>query len=50
LPAELARDVRLDAPLVQLISQRFDAARDALGLRAAITPRRSRPWDTNGPA
>jgi 3-hydroxyisobutyrate dehydrogenase len=31
IAAELARDVGLDAPLVQLVSQRFNAARDALG-------------------
>jgi 3-hydroxyisobutyrate dehydrogenase len=27
----LARDVGIDAPLMQLVSRRFDAARDALG-------------------
>jgi 3-hydroxyisobutyrate dehydrogenase len=31
IAAELARDVGLDAPLLHLVSQRFDAARDALG-------------------
>ena len=49
IAAELARDVRLDAPLVQLISQRFDAARDALGYARDHTEA-IKAWDTNGPA
>ncbi len=31
IAADLAQDVKLDAPLVHLVSQRFDAAREALG-------------------
>jgi 3-hydroxyisobutyrate dehydrogenase len=48
IAAELARDVRLDAPLVQLISQRFDAARVALGYARDHTEA-IKAWDTNGP-
>jgi 3-hydroxyisobutyrate dehydrogenase len=48
IAAELARDVRLDAPLVQLISQRFDAARDALGYARDHTEA-IKAWDANGP-
>jgi 3-hydroxyisobutyrate dehydrogenase len=49
IAAELARDVRLDAPLVQLISQRFDAARDGLGYARDHTEA-IKAWDANGPA
>jgi 3-hydroxyisobutyrate dehydrogenase len=31
IAADLAQDVKLDAPLVRLVSQRFEAAREALG-------------------
>jgi 3-hydroxyisobutyrate dehydrogenase len=49
IAAELARDVRLDAPLVQLVSQRFDAARDALGYARDHTEA-IKAWDANSPA
>jgi 3-hydroxyisobutyrate dehydrogenase len=31
IAADLTRDLNFDAPLVQLVSARFDQARDALG-------------------
>ncbi len=46
IAADLARDVRLDAPLVRLVSQRFDAARDALGYTRDHTEA-IKAWDTN---
>ena len=49
IAAELAHDVRLDAPLVQLVSQRFDAARDALGYARDHTEA-IKAWDANDPA
>jgi 3-hydroxyisobutyrate dehydrogenase len=49
IAAELAQDVRLDAPLVRLVSQRFDAARDALGYARDHTEA-IKAWDANGPA
>jgi 3-hydroxyisobutyrate dehydrogenase len=46
IAAELAHDVKLDAPLVKLVSQRFDAARDALGYSRDHTEA-IKAWDTN---
>jgi 3-hydroxyisobutyrate dehydrogenase len=46
IAAELAQDVRLDAPLVRLVSQRFDAARDALGYGRDHTEA-IKAWDAN---
>ena len=42
IAADLTRDVKVDAPLVRLVSARFDQARDALGY-ASDNSRRSRP-------
>ncbi len=49
IASELAHDVKLDAPLVRLISQRFDDARDALGYARDHTEA-IKAWDRNDPA
>jgi 3-hydroxyisobutyrate dehydrogenase len=49
IAADLAHDVGLDAPLVRLVSQRFDAARDALGYTRDHTEA-IKAWDVNGGA
>jgi 3-hydroxyisobutyrate dehydrogenase len=49
IAADLAHDLRLDAPLVRLVSQRFDAARDALGYTRDHTEA-IKAWDKNGDA
>ncbi len=46
IAAQLADDVKLDAPLVQLVSQRFDAARDELGYARDHTEA-IKAWDAN---
>jgi len=46
IAAQLADDVSLDAPLVKLVSQRFDAARDALGYARDHTEA-IKAWDAN---
>jgi 3-hydroxyisobutyrate dehydrogenase len=46
IAADLARDVKLDAPLVHLVSQRFDAARDTLGYARDHTEA-IKAWDAN---
>jgi len=46
IAAQLADDVRLEAPLVRLVSQRFDAARDALGYARDHTEA-IKAWDAN---
>jgi 3-hydroxyisobutyrate dehydrogenase len=42
----LARDVGIDAPLMQLVSRRFDAARDSLGYTRDHTEA-IKAWDAN---
>lgn len=49
IAADLAHDMRLDAPLVRLVSQRFDAARDALGYGRDHTEA-IKAWDQDGAA
>jgi 3-hydroxyisobutyrate dehydrogenase len=46
IAAQLADDVKLDAPLVQLVSRRFDAARDKLGYARDHTEA-IKAWDAN---
>jgi 3-hydroxyisobutyrate dehydrogenase len=46
IAADLAHDVKLDAPLVDLVSRRFDAARDALGYARDHTEA-FRAWDAD---
>ena len=46
IAAQLTDDVRLEAPLVRLVSQRFDAARDALGYARDHTEA-IKAWDAN---
>jgi 3-hydroxyisobutyrate dehydrogenase len=46
IAADLARDLRLDAPLVRLISERFETARDALGYTRDHTEA-IKAWDRN---
>ena len=46
IAAQLADDVRLEAPPVRLVSQRFDAARDALGYARDHTEA-IKAWDAN---
>jgi 3-hydroxyisobutyrate dehydrogenase len=46
IAAGLARDLRLDAPLVHLVSERFEAARDALGYTCDHTEA-IKAWDKN---
>jgi 3-hydroxyisobutyrate dehydrogenase len=49
IAADLAEDVRLDAPLVRLVSQRFDSARDALGYARDHTEA-IKAWDQDSAA
>jgi 3-hydroxyisobutyrate dehydrogenase len=49
IAAGLARDLRLDAPLVRLVSERFETARDALGYTCDHTEA-IKAWDKNGAA
>jgi 3-hydroxyisobutyrate dehydrogenase len=49
IAADLAHDVKLDAPLVKLISQRFDDARDTLGYARDHTEA-IKAWDRNDTA
>jgi 3-hydroxyisobutyrate dehydrogenase len=49
IAADLARDVKLDAPLVRLVSQRFDAASDTLGYTRDHTEA-IKAWDANSVA
>jgi 3-hydroxyisobutyrate dehydrogenase len=46
IAADLAHELRLDAPLVRLVSQRFEAARDALGYTRDHTEA-IKAWDQN---
>lgn len=46
IAADLARDLRLDAPLVHLVSERFETARDALGYTRDHTEA-IKAWDNN---
>ena len=46
IAAELARELRLDAPLVHLVSERFETARDALGYTRDHTEA-IKAWDQN---
>ena len=46
IAADLTHDVGLDAPLVDLVSRRFDAARDALGYTRDHTEA-IKAWDAN---
>jgi 3-hydroxyisobutyrate dehydrogenase len=46
IAADLAHELRLDAPLVRLVSQRFEAARDALGYMRDHTEA-IKAWDQN---
>ena len=46
IAADLARDMGLDAPLVNLVSQRFDAARESLGYARDHTEA-IKAWDVN---
>jgi 3-hydroxyisobutyrate dehydrogenase len=46
IAADLAQRLRLDAPLVRLVSQRFEAARDALGYARDHTEA-IKAWDQN---
>ena len=46
IAADLAHELRLDAPLVRLVSQRFEAARDALGYTRDHTEA-IKAWDHN---
>jgi 3-hydroxyisobutyrate dehydrogenase len=49
IAADLARDVGLDAPLLDLVSRRFDAARDTLGYARDHTEA-IKAWDANSVA
>jgi hypothetical protein len=49
IAADLARDVSLDAPLAQLVSQRFEAACDTLGYTRDHTEA-IKAWDANSVA
>jgi 3-hydroxyisobutyrate dehydrogenase len=49
IAADLARELRLDAPLVRLVSERFEAARDALGYTRDHTEA-IKAWDQNSAA
>jgi 3-hydroxyisobutyrate dehydrogenase len=46
IAADLAHELRLDAPLVRLVSKRFEAARDALGYTRDHTEA-IKAWDQN---
>jgi 3-hydroxyisobutyrate dehydrogenase len=46
IAAELARELRLDAPLLHLVSERFETARDALGYTRDHTEA-IKAWDQN---
>jgi 3-hydroxyisobutyrate dehydrogenase-like beta-hydroxyacid dehydrogenase len=46
IAADLAQKLQLDAPLVRLVSERFDAARDALGYGRDHTEA-IKAWDQN---
>jgi 3-hydroxyisobutyrate dehydrogenase len=46
IAADLAQDLRLDAPLAELVSQRFESARDALGYARDHTEA-IKAWDKN---
>ena len=46
IAADLARDLRLDAPLARLVSERFESARDALGYGRDHTEA-IKVWDQN---
>ena len=46
IAADLARELRLDAPLVRLVSERFETARDALGYTRDHTEA-IKTWDKN---
>ncbi|HUI59492.1 MAG TPA: NAD(P)-dependent oxidoreductase [Steroidobacteraceae bacterium] len=46
IAADLARDLRLDAPVARLVSQRFESARDALGYGRDHTEA-IKAWDKN---
>jgi 3-hydroxyisobutyrate dehydrogenase len=46
IAADLARNLRLDAPLVRLLSERFETARDALGFTRDHTEA-IKAWDKN---
>jgi 3-hydroxyisobutyrate dehydrogenase len=46
IAADLAHDLQLDAPLVRLVSERFEAARDALGYTRDHTEA-IKAWDNN---
>jgi 3-hydroxyisobutyrate dehydrogenase len=46
IAADLAHDLRLDAPLVRLVSERFETARDALGYARDHTEA-IKAWDKN---
>jgi 3-hydroxyisobutyrate dehydrogenase len=48
IAADLAQELRLDAPLARLVSERFEAARDALGYTRDHTEA-IKAWDKNGP-
>jgi 3-hydroxyisobutyrate dehydrogenase len=48
IAADLARELRLDAPLARLVSERFEAARDALGYTRDHTEA-IKAWDKNSP-
>jgi 3-hydroxyisobutyrate dehydrogenase len=49
IAADLAHDVKLDAPLVRLVSERFDAARDELGYACDHTEA-FKAWDADSAA
>jgi 3-hydroxyisobutyrate dehydrogenase len=48
IAADRARELRLDAPLARLVSERFEAARDALGYTRDHTEA-IKAWDKNSP-
>jgi 3-hydroxyisobutyrate dehydrogenase len=48
IAADLADDLRLDAPLTRLVSERFESARDALGYARDHTEA-IKAWDKNSP-
>jgi 3-hydroxyisobutyrate dehydrogenase len=49
IAADLADELRLDAPLTRLVSERFESARDALGYTRDHTEA-IKAWDKNSPA
>jgi len=49
IAADLAHDLRLDAPLARLVSERFETARDALGYTRDHTEA-IKAWDQNSAA